>query len=147
MFCILIHVGGNHWCSIICYMQEKKIEYFDSYGTKNIDAIMNIKKYIEKLSTLCQEDFDTREWACVCSKRIPIQKNTYDCGVFMLQCLRSVLFSPNYDPSFTEEDIPKFRITMMFEILCKKLFEDSELPNFLSNPNLINEVHETNICL
>lgn len=80
-----INQGNQHWTSAVVFVQEQKIQYFDSLGGSGKHYLQFLFKYIQ------DEHLDKRKsplkspelWSLVpCTPDTPRQQNGYDCGVF-----------------------------------------------------------------
>jgi len=84
--CFPIHTLG-HWVCAVAYMQERRIHFYDSFGSGGMDYLKNIMQYIkdehkDKKKTPVPNE---HEWKLVpCDWRArPPQRNKFDCGVFI----------------------------------------------------------------
>jgi len=80
-----INQGGMHWVCAVAFMQEKRIQFYDSFGSDGMDYIECIFQYIQdehqskKSSPLPGQG----DWSLVpCDDKTPHQLNGFDCGVF-----------------------------------------------------------------
>ena len=99
------NVNNNHWCCVVAFMQEKRIQYYDSMGGHGIYYLEGLMKYIkdEWKAKKDGELPDPDMWKLVtCESDIPRQLNGFDCGVFtcmfadFLSCDRPLSFSQNH---------------------------------------------------
>lgn len=117
---IPIHLG-NHWCMNIIDFRTKQFRYYD--------ALLGTNKTCTDLlfDFLCQDakdknrEFDSNGWQFLFPKNIPRQMNGYDCGVFALMYADSE--STNRTFNFNQNDIPKIRKKMSYEMLSGVLLE------------------------
>jgi sentrin-specific protease 1 len=80
-----INQSNQHWTSAVVFMEEEKIQYYDSLGGSG-------KRYLQVLLQYLQDEhLDKRKcpmkspelWTLVpCTVETPRQQNGYDCGVF-----------------------------------------------------------------
>ncbi|VVC42487.1 Ulp1 protease family, C-terminal catalytic domain [Cinara cedri] len=116
---IPIHLG-NHWCLIYVDFAEKSIKYYDSLGGTNSKCLNIIFGYLkEEYENKKNEKFNCSGWNLVNIGDCPIQKNSYDCGVFT--CINAEYLSRDAKLDFTQADMPKLRYRMCYEILNNKL--------------------------
>eukprot|EP01135_Chromosphaera_perkinsii_P011954 Nk52_evm7s2542 gene=Nk52_evmTU7s2542 len=109
-----------HWCLAVIYIQEKRIEYFDSLGGSNAKCFKLLKEYLSKESEdKLKKKLDTSDWKCVRRTDIPAQHNGSDCGVFMCKFADYVSRGTEFD--FSQAHMPYFRRRMVYELLSKKL--------------------------
>lgn len=80
-----INQGNSHWTSAVAFMQERRVQYYDSMGGSGIQYLRDIFQYIQdehrdkKKCPLPNVD----DWKLVpCTRDTPRQHNGYDCGVF-----------------------------------------------------------------
>lgn len=80
-----INQGNQHWTSAVIYMEEQRIQYYDSLGGKGKHYLQVLLQYIQ------DEHLDKKKtplkcpelWTLVpCTEDTPRQQNGYDCGVF-----------------------------------------------------------------
>ena len=110
---ILIPVKDNvHWLLIVVDNKEKKIYVCDSFNkTKNFWAT-DILKHFTKYQQYGDYTVDTI--------RSPQQENGYDCGAFVLENARRILFNDG-KLDYKQSDIPACRKRMLEEIKNNKL--------------------------
>ena len=114
-----IHLG-NHWCLICVNFIEKTIKYYDSLGNKNTDCLNIIFDYLkQEYKNKKNETFDSSGWQIINSEDCPKQKNGYDCGVFT--CVNAEYLSRDAKLDFVQDDMPKLRIRICYEILNNRL--------------------------
>lgn len=114
-----IHLG-NHWCLVCVNFVDKTVTYYDSLeGTnpKCLDVIFDyLKKEYENKKDI---KLDCSGWRLMNAKDCPIQKNGFDCGVFT--CINAEYLSRDAKLDFTQEDMPKLRLRICYEILKNRL--------------------------
>jgi sentrin-specific protease 1 len=80
-----INQGNQHWTSAVIYMEDQRIQYYDSLGGSGKMYLQVLLKYLE------DEHLDKKKtplkspelWKLVsCTDDTPRQQNGYDCGVF-----------------------------------------------------------------
>jgi sentrin-specific protease 1 len=116
---IPIHVGNNHWCLSVINIRDKRVEYYDSMGGKNLTCMKNLKLYIADEYKAKKEgkELDMSDWETYTpGDTIPQQDNIFDCGVFMCQFAESIT-SGNSIAFVNQVDMPYYRKRMMLEIL------------------------------
>lgn len=60
---IPIHVGGNHWTAACVFMEEKKIQYYDSLGGTDQNKLKGLLQYLEdEWRDKRGGEMDTSEW-------------------------------------------------------------------------------------
>ena len=82
-----INTGNLHWISAVIFMQQKRIEIFDSLPELGIDGGL----YVEALFRYLKDEHmdkkktplpDIKKWKLVPKRETPRQHNGDDCGVF-----------------------------------------------------------------
>ena len=80
-----INLDNMHWTSAVIYMEEKRIQYYDSMGGTDRAKLKGLLEYVKdeyKVKNGGQE-MDISEWELVsCTSDTPRQRNGFDCGVF-----------------------------------------------------------------
>lgn len=113
-----INQGRMHWVCAVAYMQEKRIQFYDSLGSDGMQYLEAIFKYIQdehhdkKGSPL--PDIDG--WRLIpCSRDTPRQLNSYDCGVFT--CMFADFLSKDCPLVFDQNHITLCRERIALSIL------------------------------
>lgn len=113
-----INVGGNHWVCAVAYIQERKIQFYDSLGSSGARYLQHIWRYLQ------DEHMDKKQhalpgpaWKLVpCNiDRTPQQLNGYDCGVFV--CMFMDLLATDCPLLFNQHQIPQCRKRIALSIL------------------------------
>ena len=126
-----IHLGA-HWALAVINVAARRIEYYDSMCGGSDDVIERLRKYLidecknKKSSGVSPEEIDN--WVVYAPKETPKQKNTTDCGVFVLEfarysTTRSAEASDEPRFSFSQSDVPERRQSALLELI-----EASEKP-------------------
>lgn len=116
---IPVHLGV-HWCLAVIDFKNKKINYYDSMGGKNMDCIQKLKTYIQEESVDKKKmKYDMSDWTLEVVKEIPQQGNGSDCGMFT--CKYAEYISRNAKINFSQAHMPYFRRRMVYEILSQRL--------------------------
>ncbi|KAJ2693591.1 SUMO1 sentrin specific peptidase 1 [Coemansia sp. RSA 1285] len=77
-----VHLGV-HWCCAVIDFRARAIRYYDAMGGDNAGALELLMSYLKEESRdKRKSEFDDSGWTAVCDKKIPRQRNGYDCGVF-----------------------------------------------------------------
>ncbi|XP_060881028.1 sentrin-specific protease 1-like [Metopolophium dirhodum] len=114
-----IHLG-NHWCLICVNFIEKTVKYYDSLGGKNSNCLNIIFNYLkQEYENKKNEKFDSSGWQIMDAEDCPKQKNGYDCGVFT--CVNAEYLSRDAKLDFVQDDMPKLRSRICYEILNNRL--------------------------
>jgi sentrin-specific protease 1 len=131
---IPLHQGGNHWVFIVLDMQKVQITFYDSLGSgdlpqKDAQAATFFMKWIldqrgassgsknpsKAPSESTMEDSNSWSPKLVTAVGNPKQKNTCDCGVFMLKGIDYLIRFNKLD--FSQSDMRYFRICLLYELL------------------------------
>uniref|UniRef100_A0A1B6D8K8 Ubiquitin-like protease family profile domain-containing protein n=1 Tax=Clastoptera arizonana TaxID=38151 RepID=A0A1B6D8K8_9HEMI len=119
MILVPIHLG-MHWCLAVIFFKDKCIKYYDSMGGNNNKCLKLLLKYLEDESLDKKKlPYDTSDWKLENVKDIPQQMNGSDCGMF--SCMFAEFISRNCKITFTQKEMPYFRIKMAYEIITGKL--------------------------
>ena len=113
-----INVGRDHWVLVAVFMQEKRIQCYDSMGSKGTDYVQAIFRYLqdEHETKMGYPLEDTAAWQLVdCTAATPRQRNSYDCGVFI--CTFMDLLSLNIPLGFDQTDMVRCRKRIALSIL------------------------------
>ncbi|RWS31404.1 sentrin-specific protease 1-like protein [Leptotrombidium deliense] len=113
-----------HWTLISISMDDKSIHYFDSMST---DESVSGQKYLETIRSYLQDEYkdkkggtlDVSEWKLVEEKKIPLQLNGSDCGMFC--CKYAYYLSKGKPFSFHQSMMPYFRRRMIYELVTQEL--------------------------
>ena len=81
-----VNMGQMHWTCAVAFMQEKRIQFYDSMGDDGMHYVEGIFQYIkdEHQAKHGAPLPDPDSWRLVaCTRDTPRQLNGYDCGVFL----------------------------------------------------------------
>ena len=115
-----INVGYMHWISAVIFMQQKRIEIFDSLPILGING----RRYAEFLLRYLQDEHldkkktplpDIKEWKLVPRRETPRQHNGDDCGVFT--CIIADLLSIDLPLTFDQSHINQIREYIALSII------------------------------
>lgn len=113
-----INIGSMHWVCAVAFMQEKKIQFYDSMGGDGMYYLKQLFRYLKdehmdkKKMPLPDED----QWQLVpCQQDTPQQSNGYDCGVFT--CMFADFVSKDCPLIFTQQHVSLCRQRMALSIL------------------------------
>lgn len=109
---IPVYVPG-HWMFVAFDVREMVLEHYDSMGNVYTDVVLRILEY---LRSEWNRIYGRKLSVCVRIKRkIPLQRNGRDCGVFVCMFGRYRLDGDGC--WFSSNDIPMFRKMMLHEII------------------------------
>jgi sentrin-specific protease 1 len=143
-----ININNIHWSLVSIDLHNKAMTYYDSLRFNSGDDYMETLTYIfdeylkrfnkdeeaNKLSATMSTynnkiDFNSddsgdeisfhNDWAFTEALEIPLQKNTYDCGVFLCKFMEYI--SRREEICFSQCDMSYFRLLIATEILEGKL--------------------------
>lgn len=106
-----INIKNNHWACAVIFIQEKRIQFYDSIGgdgTYYMRALLDYVKDEWRRKTQGQDLPNVSEWKLVSTNiNTPRQENGFDCGVFT--CMYADFLSMGYPLTFNQEHITKCR--------------------------------------
>jgi sentrin-specific protease 1 len=118
---IPINITNNHWVLSDVCIPDKSISYLDGMqGSDYTRRLEQILLWLEKEFERKGAPFNKAEWKFVHRSDIPMQRNSYDCGVFLcafVECiaLRNSVFD------FAERDMTNFRLRMALAVKYRRL--------------------------
>jgi len=112
-----INVGGVHWTCAVAFMQEKKIQFYDSMGGGGQRYVNGLLRYFEdEHKDKKKAPLDTSEWNLVtCQPDTPQQLNGFDCGVFT--CMFADFLSRDMPLIFSQEHVTECRERIALSIM------------------------------
>ncbi len=119
-----IHVSGSHWALAVVNVRDKRFEYYDSYYFDAGRVFENLRKYMGDESKRLSMVFESEKWVNYVpeKKDIPQQRNSHDCGMFVLQYARCVaLDKKRFD--FSQKNIIYLRKLCTLEMIEEHIFE------------------------
>ncbi|KAL9184884.1 hypothetical protein ACHAXT_002661 [Thalassiosira profunda] len=122
-----INLDNLHWTSAVIFMEQKRIQYYDSMGG-TIDAkLLGLMQYLrDEHKEKKESELDISEWRLVrCTSDTPQQRNGFDCGVFT--CLFADFISKDCPLVFSQEDVDDHcRERIALSILSSRAIGESE---------------------
>ena len=100
---------NNHWGLCVLNCVKKRFEYYDALGLSGNDRLDALKRYVTE-----DTEYDFSEWKNFIPSRMPLQKNGYDCGVFMLKYADYI--TDNLELDFDQADMKYFRLRIANEM-------------------------------
>ena len=113
--CNVLH---THWTCVVIFMQEKRIQFYDSMRGDGYHYSDGLLKYLkdEWAAKKGGELPDAEKWRVVGAETVvPWQNNGYDCGVFT--CMYADFLSINLPLSFVQTHIDQCRHRIVLSIL------------------------------
>lgn len=120
---IPVHLG-NHWCLAVLNMTARRIEYYDALCQDNDECLRRLRRYLadEHQNKKNAPLPDAEQWTEYVPHNIPQQKNSYDCGMFMLEYARysamrvgDAAAVPRFP--FSQRDIADSRNRVLLELI------------------------------
>ncbi|KAF0687972.1 Aste57867_20353 [Aphanomyces stellatus] len=112
-----VNVRNVHWCLAVIFMQEKRIQYFDSMMGAGTECLKVLLKYLhDEMQHKKSTEFDATGWELVATtENTPQQGNSHDCGVFT--CMFADYLSRDEPLSFSQRDMKFFRKRMVLRMV------------------------------
>ena len=114
-----VNVPNVHWACAVIFVQEKRIQYFDSLGGAGKHYLKALLQYVKdewESKNPGEELPDLKDWKLVSTTiDTPRQENGWDCGVFI--CMFADFLSLGYPLSFKQEHITQCRERIALSIL------------------------------
>ncbi|KAG1326251.1 ubiquitin-like-specific protease ESD4 [Cocos nucifera] len=105
-----------HWCLAIINVKDNKFQYLDSLGGMDMAVLRVLARYfMDEVKDKSGKELDTESWKQEAVDNLPLQKNGWDCGMFMLKY--SDFYSRGLDLCFGQEHMAYFRKRTAKEIL------------------------------
>ena len=100
---IPVYNNGIHWSHVVVDLRRFSVTHYDSgreYNSNSAKIVRGISKFLyacDKSKTMFAES----KLELIQSHRVPVfqQKNTYDCGIFMLMFCEAI-YLQSYDQNF-----------------------------------------------
>lgn len=84
-----INQGNSHWTLAVAFMEEQRIQFYDSMGGNGMHYLRDLLRYLQDEHHAKKKGSGTPPlptadtWTLVpCTRDTPRQLNGYDCGVF-----------------------------------------------------------------
>lgn len=112
-----INLDNVHWTSAVIFMEEKRIQYYDSMGGAGMPKLKGLLQYLKDEHRAKKgTELAAGEWKLVpCTKDTPRQLNGVDCGVFT--CMFCDFTSKDCPLVFTQEHIAQCRERIALSIM------------------------------
>lgn len=112
-----VNINNTHWTMLVMFIQQKKIQYFDSLGGPGDIYLKGALRYLgDEAEKLRLKEFKKEDWQLVSSQQgTPQQENGFDCGVFSIMFAD---FLTDFLPlTFQQENIVLFRKKICANVL------------------------------
>mmetsp|Transcript_23237 Transcript_23237/g.50343 ORF Transcript_23237/g.50343 Transcript_23237/m.50343 type:complete len:610 (-) Transcript_23237:9-1838(-) len=112
-----INLENVHWTSAVIFMEEKRIQYYDSMGGTDRTKLEGLLQYLKDEHRVKKGgEMDTTEWKLVhCTRDTPGQRNGFDCGVFT--CMFCDFISKDCPLVFSQDHIDQCRERIALSIM------------------------------
>jgi hypothetical protein len=121
---IPINLGDSHWVLIVAFVQQRRIQYYDSCHGPGDDYLKGLKVYLQNEAIKWKGDesvpqhlLDLEAWDLVPTDRAatPQQNNGSDCGAFA--CTIANYTSQNLELRFDCENMVHFRERITYDLV------------------------------
>jgi hypothetical protein len=121
------NISQSHWSCVIADIQTCTITYYDS-------MLGNGDRYMHSILHYLQDDWmrtrgydmpHVRQWVLRNDKEIPVQDNSYDCGVFV--CLFATCMVLDCGMEFDQSDAPTMRMKLAQLIYTHRVIAQSPI--------------------
>ncbi|KAL3827633.1 hypothetical protein ACHAXA_000506 [Cyclostephanos tholiformis] len=112
-----INLDNMHWTSAVIFMEEKKIQYYDSMGGTDRTKLEGLLEYVkDEYRAKNGKEMDVTDWKLVsCTRDTPRQRNGFDCGVFT--CMFCDFISKDCALVFNQDHIDQCRDRIALSIM------------------------------
>jgi len=112
-----INLDNLHWTSAVIFVEEKRIQYYDSMGGTDWNKLEGLLQYLkDEWKAKKGGEMNADEWELVgCSKDTPRQMNGFDCGVFT--CMFCDFISKDCPLVFNQSHIDQCRERIALSIM------------------------------
>ena len=112
-----INCGGVHWSCAVIFVQERKIQFYDSLLGSGKEYIVSLLDYLkDEHMDKYQKQLDTSDWELVdCQPDTPQQENGFDCGVFT--CMFADYLSRDAPLTFGQSTVTECRQRIALSIV------------------------------
>lgn len=105
-----------HWCLAVINVKDESLQYLDSLGGLDNYALKMLARYLaDEVKDKNAKTIDTQYWRKESVDDLPLQKNGWDCGMFMLKY--ADFYSRGLKLCFGQEHMAYFRKRTALEIL------------------------------
>ncbi|KAI4528439.1 hypothetical protein GGG16DRAFT_52662, partial [Schizophyllum commune] len=111
-----VNHSNTHWTSAAINFRKKRIEYYDSLGSKSPMVYRHLRAYLDAESrNKKKKPFDFTGWEDYFDENAPQQENAFDCGVFSCQFMEAISRGEETF-NFEQKNMPYLRRRMVWEI-------------------------------
>ncbi|KAL7539154.1 hypothetical protein ACHAXR_009074, partial [Thalassiosira sp. AJA248-18] len=114
-----INRDNQHWTSAVIFMEEKRIQYYDSLGCTDWTKLNGLLQYLKDEHRVKNGgELDVKEWKLVaCTSDTPRQRGGIDCGVFTCMFCYYILKDTPLPKRFSDRFISKCRKFIALDIM------------------------------
>ena len=117
---IPIHHNNNHWMLVCTDLNQSKVTLFDSFHQTHPSVLLKIKEFYQRHYVHHYSVSLPDSWTFIHEKSIPLQRNGYDCGVFVCKFAELFLREP-VSYNFLSRDCDFFRKQIMLSLLTDEI--------------------------
>ncbi|KAI0529608.1 hypothetical protein KFK09_002166 [Dendrobium nobile] len=108
-----------HWCLAVINVKDGSFQYLDSLGGLDNHVLKMLARYLkDEVRDKSGKEIDTLSWKKEFVDELPLQKNGWDCGMFMLKY--ADFYSRGLKLRFSQEHMAYFRKRTALDILRLK---------------------------
>uniref|UniRef100_A0A1D1YMT3 Ubiquitin-like-specific protease ESD4 n=1 Tax=Anthurium amnicola TaxID=1678845 RepID=A0A1D1YMT3_9ARAE len=105
-----------HWCLAVIDVKDERLLYLDSLGGMDANALRVLARYfVDEVKDKSNKTIDMTSWKLEPVDNLPLQKNGWDCGMFMLKYVD--FYSRGLNLCFHQDEMIYFRKRTVKEIL------------------------------
>ncbi|RWR95287.1 ubiquitin-like protein-specific protease ESD4 isoform X1 [Cinnamomum micranthum f. kanehirae] len=105
-----------HWCLAVINIKDEKFQYLDSLKGMDTQVLKVLARYfVDEVKDKSDKDIHVSSWKQEFVNDLPVQKNGWDCGMFMIKY--ADFYSRGSKLCFSQEHMPYFRKRTVKEIL------------------------------
>ena len=141
---IPINKNNKHWALCVVNFCDREVIYYDSLGFNDTRCLDNIERYLidEYKEKNKNTNLDMSNWTFRSESEIPNQKNSTDCGVFILLYCLFIRNGISKNFNFNQSQIEKARKFILIDLIQ---FENSNLQYLVSEKNKLLDAIYNNI--
>lgn len=150
---MIVNKGGWHWTLVVVNFIDKRIEYFDGFGTSGDTYVNHLRRWLkdEKVRlTDGAEEWDDNDWTyhqwTPGVRGAPAQADGWNCGVIALQTAN--YYAQDGALDLVDADWPVMREMMVAEMIESRLYHGEgwpELPGLSAESEQSQESQESQV--
>jgi hypothetical protein len=118
---------GGHWGACVVYLQERKIQYYDSLRCPGDDYMKHVKMYLAKEYEKNQPPLagpSPNEWECIVTQQDTPTQNGCDCGMFTTMFIDFISLGMPVTLLRADQG-PRLRNHMLLSVLHQRLHDET----------------------